>query len=248
MPLGSSKRPGINRIALLQYGGWAMYRGPKFVLYADGLALFQRDTTCWPQRYFAVHLAQQEIGRLTDAFEDGWWTLGRCCHAVGGSDNMATYILVGKDTPKIVSVYGNVSKSHFRSKAPGAFLKVLDRLSTFDDHRARPWYPALVNARLYPQEQPPSEETIIEWPPTWPKPSPGSAGRRDVQLPSSALPMLERMFPGVGKEKPVRVGAAIFHVQYRLEVPFERDIYRAANREPCGVDARSCNGAASAPR
>jgi hypothetical protein len=225
-----------------QISGWSFYRGPKIIVYRDGLVIFQRDTKRWPHEYYVTRLAEKRRDELLGPLRK--WTLPGCCRTVEAnvSDQDRTFIVAINGRNKVASVYGSIARH--RARIP----RLLFRLWSFDDRNAKIWEPPTVAVQLYPKEKPVAGQEYLTWPEAWPSPpnvpSPKD-GAYDIALPSSALSELRKMYPGVGRAVPVRIGNQVFVVNYRFHVPKERAILRAISAAETGAGCPMCTATGS---
>ncbi len=228
-------------LALIKEGGWVLYTGPDFVLYESGLVLYKRRSDLFPPEYHAANLTREEIQHLFDTLSlpKGFLALDDMYELTHVTDQVTNWIFLWGAVNKTVGAYGYIPIPYRQREGykppPPAFLRVFERLDTFDHPLAHRWTPFRVEVRVFPMPRKMWIENAIPWPAHWP-----SLDDPVVKKPSSEvylfyvagddLALLRTLMPNVGNEHLVQSGDMQYKVQYHPLVPSERLIADALRK------------------
>jgi hypothetical protein len=245
-PLAPATPSRPDLVTLVQFGGWSAYRGPKISIFRNGQVVFQRAAKGWPHVYHYVVLTDLERARLLDSLElQRFLNEGReCCYAVGGSDNVTSYILASGKNVQSMGVYGGIEKPGFEANAPKHFLHAYKILYNFDSKQAKLWIPEKIPVQIFDHSRELAQRNAAaDWPPIWTKPSDAFTTRDGnllIYVAGNQLPVLKKLYSGVGEETPMRYGDKIYHINYMLHVPEEHRVLSLLRKSGCGVGSQQC--------
>lgn len=149
-------------------GPWALNDlNPTFVLYEDGLVIFRKGRGS--SEFFSVQLTPEEMNTLLGGLSvEDFLKLGENYYTNNLFDQPYSVIKYWQDhAMKRVAVFGPIRESaEDRNKTPQAFLKIFDRLTSFDHENARLWEPERLEIHVIPYTN--SEGEPVAWPKDWP--------------------------------------------------------------------------------
>lgn len=165
-------------VILKIFDPWNMVIGsdtPVFVLYDDGLVIFQHTDERGDWELASVQLDEDEKDALFEAIISGdFANLDDAYDTVLVTDQPSNLITVyeydedGEATAKSVSVYGSLfepgGEFSARETAPEAYLQAFDAMTSFDPEEAETWLPEYAEIVLWPYDY--SDPTA--WPSDWP--------------------------------------------------------------------------------
>ena len=149
-------------------GPWALNGlNPTFVLYQDGLVIFRkgRDSS----EFFSVQLTPEETNTLLEGLIVGdFLKLKENYYTTNLPDQPYSVINYWQDhAMKRVAVFGPIRKSaEDRNKTPQAFLRIFDRLTSFNHETAQLWEPEKLEIHVIPYTD--SKGEPVAWPKDWP--------------------------------------------------------------------------------
>ena len=149
-------------------GPWAQNdSNPSFVLYEDGLVIFRKGKGS--AEFFSVQLTPEETNTLLErsSVED-FLKLEENYYTTNLFDQPYSVIKYWQaHAMKRVAVFGPIRESaEDRNKAPQAFLRIFDRLTSFNHETARLWEPEKLEIHVIPYTD--SKGEPVAWPKDWP--------------------------------------------------------------------------------
>ena len=149
-------------------GPWSLNDfNPTFVLYKDGLVIFRNGKG--PSEFFSVQLTPEETNTLLRGLIVGdFLKLKENYYTTNLFDQPYSVIRYWQDhAMKRVAVFGPIRESaEDRNKAPQAFLRIFDRLTSFNHETARLWEPEKLEIHVIPYTD--SKGEPVAWPKDWP--------------------------------------------------------------------------------
>ena len=151
---------------------------PFFVLYDNGLVIYKKDRgDC---KFFSVELSPEELNAFLkeinpddeffklnsdyDTFADVYSEFGDQIDF--GAIPFCRIRLWHGNTMKQVRILGAIERYETRSKIPDAFIKIADRLYSFDHPDAYLWQPEKIEIVASPINVP--DDNLVLWPHDWP--------------------------------------------------------------------------------
>lgn len=142
--------PPTPLVMLTTFDPWNMVMGsdsPRVVVYDSGLVIYVRQNADGDYEYASVVLTKTNLDALMDDFAIGraFDQLDDYYETVFKTDQPTSTIQVmtdAGDTPKIVTVYGDLGDDpEARNLAPAAFLDLYDKLVAYEHPKATTWRP-----------------------------------------------------------------------------------------------------------
>lgn len=145
------------------------FLNPTFVLYDNGLVIFKKGGDQF--ELFSVELTPQEMNSLLEEFKlDEFVKLGESYKTSRRFEQpiySIQYWPEGK--PKPVKVFGWIrDNEEDRKNTPPVFLKLFDKMISFDHPNARLWQPEKVEIRVFAFNEMKVEGEPVPWPKEWP--------------------------------------------------------------------------------
>jgi hypothetical protein len=144
------------------------FLNPAFVLYDDGLVIFKKGRDQFT--LFSVELTSQEMNSLLEEFKiDDEFVKLEDFYYTNRQLDQPLYSIKYWQGQKLeqVKVVGPIRDGEEdRKNAPPAFLKLFDKMISFDHQNARLWQPEKVEIHLYPYTN--SQGEPVPWPKEWP--------------------------------------------------------------------------------
>lgn len=155
------------------------YTNPFFVLYDNGLVIYKKNRgDC---KFFSVELSPEGLNAFLKEInpDDEFFKLDSDYDTFladlyaeigdqidGGSWPFCRIRLWHGNTMKQVRILGSIEVYEMRSKVPDAFLKIADRLYSFDHPDAHLWQPEKIMVSAWPTNVP--DDNLVLWPYDWP--------------------------------------------------------------------------------
>jgi hypothetical protein len=139
---------------------------PTFVLYKDGLVIFKKGRRS--SALFSAQLTTEQMNAWLEGLHvEEFLKLEEDYSTINLFDQPLSTIRYWQDhTMKRVKVYGPIRESaEDRNRAPQTFLRVFDRLISFDHENARLWEPEKLELHVIPYTDARGEP--VAWPKGW---------------------------------------------------------------------------------
>ena len=232
---GSAQSTGFGKPILwfTEYNPWAMFigaDGPTFTVYESGKVIYWKYKT-----YHQVTLSASDLQELLSGcnFSDTFFARTRRISASDWTDQPTYVLCTNLDTLKKFSVYGSMRDADTRSRVPGPWKAIYDRIASFDDDEAVDWLPDKIEVMLSVYDN--SRETPIPWPAGWPDlNSLGSRrwadGGGNIFLDKRELARLRKLLGSRKETQAFRIGGKDYSAEYRLVVPGVDSVMAACRR------------------
>lgn len=214
-------------IILVETNPWLEVIGsdsPSFALYEKGEVIFLRQDS----GYLSVRLDENERKSLIDSLSLGkkFYELHDYYEVFRRTDQPTTMLYVrDEDKTKKIAVYGRIrGDAPARSKTPQAFLKVFDKLVSYQNSRATPWMPEKIEVMVWPFDH--SRAEPLPWPKSWPDVNDPTTKRMSQQgysiyLDSRYFDDLRRLLATLKEGQAVLINGKKWAISYRFPFPHE---------------------------
>jgi len=201
---------------------------PSFALYDDGLTIFRDE-----DGFRSIRLNVEELRTLRASLSDahdpnlaGWY------EAAGATDQPENTLLLYRDEPVFLSVYGSLEDPEVRLRLPARVHDAMLYVRSFRHDGSADWLPEQVEVMIWPYENAP--EASIAWKTEWPGLSDPSTVRRgdsySLYLPSSELDELRAFLASGNSRGAILIDGRKWAASFRIPFPAE-ELWMAPNPE-----------------
>ncbi|WP_121812395.1 hypothetical protein [Mucilaginibacter kameinonensis] len=201
-------------VVLTQVDPWVMVIGsdaPTFALYQNGQILYKK-TIANKIKYFQTSVPIDKIPETLRKLNvtDSLKKLPSNIVGTTASDQPTNLLMLDLSFRKGIQVYGSLfnTKRIGRQKTPKAFLNAFDKLTNFQDPKAKEWLPDNIEVMLTSYSY--SPQTPMNWPTEWPNLKDKHTVRRNVDqysiyIDRKELDKLKKIVSLLGEKQAIKV-------------------------------------------
>jgi hypothetical protein len=221
----------VPEVVYIERDPWLMVIGsdsPSFALYEDGLTIYREEDA-----FRSIRLEAEELQTLRASLSEAHDSKFEGRYAVAlATDQPDNTLLLYRDEPVFVSVYGSLDDGEVVSRLPPSGRDVFTYIRSFRQEGSSVWLPEQLEIMIWPYEYAP--EPSIVWKSHWPGLSdPNTIQRGDsysLYLPSSELKELRAFLATRNSKGAILIDGRKWAASVRMPFPME-ELWMAPNPE-----------------